>query len=149
MAKEAENNTKPSRVSTVNVNHSWLYGVAGLLVLLVVFMAGAGIANHHRMMERGIVTSGGFGKELGGRRHGLMAIGGNNLADGQNRTTGVVTAVNGSSFTLAGHGSTTNVTTNSSTQYQGGNTVKQNDTVAVFGTTSNNTLTATQVIINP
>jgi len=149
MAKEVIQGEKPTRVSTVNVNHSWLYGLLGVLILLVVLMAGVGIANHHRRLERGIVTSGQFGTGFGERHQGFMAMGGKQLADGQNRTSGVVTAVNGSSFTLAGHGSTTEVTTNSSTQYRDGNTVKVNDTVVVSGTTINGTLTATKVVINP
>lgn len=147
MSKEVVNETKPRRVSTVNVNHSWLYGVVGVLALLVIFMAGVGAASHHNQMVQSGFMTGDFGQHMGGER-GLRAFGGpdDNAGDA---THGVVTAVNGSNFMIAGNGATTNVTTNSSTQYQGGNTVKQNDSVLIFGTTANNTLTATRVIINP
>jgi hypothetical protein len=149
MAKEVVTETKPTRVSAVNINHSWLYGLVGILILLVVFMAGVGAANHHnRMVRPSGAMAGGFSKRIFGGERGFRADGGQ-LSNVGNSTRGVVTAVNGASFTLAGNGATTNVTTNSSTQYQDGNTVKQNDTVIVFGTTTNNTLTATQVIINP
>ena len=66
-----------------------------------------------------------------------------------NHISGVVTAVNGDSLTVAGNGATNTVTTNSSTQYQGGGSVKINDTVIAFGSTSSNTFTATEVDINP
>ena len=91
---------------------------------------------------------GGFGFE----RRGLGGDGfdSNVTVDGQTRLSGVVTSVSGSGFTVAGHGVTTNVTTNSSTQYRNGSSqVKQNDSVLVLGTDSNGTITASQIIINP
>lgn len=152
MAKEVETETKTNRMSTMNVSHGWLYGVLGVLIILVVFMAGMGIARHRQVARTGGFLSGPGSAKIGMRQRGFRTgggFGGGANSNGQSRTSGVVTAVNGSDFTLAGNGSTTNVTTNSSTQYQDGNQVKQNDTVIVFGTTANNTLTATSVIINP
>src|SRR4051812_16005669 len=122
--KPVETQTGPNHYSTFNNNRGWLYGLAGLVVLILVFMAGAGIANH-RHGEMGFKYGGvarapggfGGGRRFGGAGQGTVTI------NGQTRTSGVVTSVNGSSFTLAGHGSTTNVTTSGSTQYQGGNQV--------------------------
>jgi hypothetical protein len=62
---------------------------------------------------------------------------------------GVVTAVNGSTITVAGNGATNTVTTNSSTQYTGGSKAAVNDTIVAVGTTNNNVFTATRIIINP
>jgi len=126
-----------------------LIAVVGALVLLLVFVLGIGIGNwrHERVVSYGpgFNMVGVPGRHMGGGYFG--ADGG--VLNGSNRASGTVTAVNGSSFTLAGYGSTTNVQTNSSTQYEGGNSVKVNDTVTAFGTTSNGTLTATLVVINP
>jgi hypothetical protein len=147
MAKEIETDTKTNRVNTVHLSRNWAYGLGAVLLLLVVFMAGVGVANHHRMRNN-IGLAGGYAARFAGPGHRKMMAGDFRTNSGD-RTSGVVTAVNGSSFTLAGHGATTNVVTNSSTQYRGGNTVKQNDSVLVFGTTSGGTLTATQIVINP
>jgi hypothetical protein len=148
--KPVETKSTHNHYSTFSNRPGWLYGLVGLVVLILVFMAGAGIANH-RHGDMGFKSSGvarapggfGGGRRFGGAGQGTVTI------NGQTRTSGVVASVNGSSFTLAGHGSATNVTTSGSTQYQGGNQVKQNDSVTVFGTTSNGTLSATQIVINP
>ncbi len=62
---------------------------------------------------------------------------------------GVVTAKNGNLITVIGNGTTNNVTTNSSTQYIGGNSVAINDTVIVVGEYNNNTFIAQTIEINP
>lgn len=146
MAKEVINeDTATRRTNTVAVSRNWLYGLVGLLVLAIVFMAGVGIANHRGFNNVGPGKR--FGMAMGPRRNGIFRQG---IGASQgNRISGVVTSVNGGDFTIAGNGSTTNVTTSSSTQYQNGNSVKQNDTVVVFGTTTNGTITATEVAINP
>lgn len=145
MAKEVTNeNAGSGRTSTVTVSHNWLYGLLGLLILIIVFMAGVGIANHRWHNNAGPGKR--FAMAAGARRAGRFGAGGANQAD---RTRGVVTAVDGNNFTIAGNGGTTKVVTSSSTTYQNGNQVKQNDSVVVFGTTSNGTLTATRVVINP
>jgi len=66
------------------------------------------------------------------------------------RLTGVVTQVNGGSFTIAGNGTTKSVTTNSTTTYDTTpKTVASNDSVIVTGTDTNGTFTAVSVrIIN-
>lgn len=84
------------------------------------------------------------------REAGLFGSGGGyRYVSNQNQTRGVVTAVNGSSFTVAAYGSTTTVQTSSATQYHGGDQVKVNDTVIAYGAGNNGTLNATQVVINP
>ncbi len=62
-----------------------------------------------------------------------------------NYQTGVVTAVNSDNIVIAGNGKQTTIKTDSSTQYVGGTKPVVNDTVSVVGTTTNNTITATQI----
>lgn len=71
------------------------------------------------------------------------------LLNSDSRAAGVVTAVNGDKFTVASNGATKDVTTNSSTQYEGGDSVKVNDTVLVTGATSGGQFTADRILINP
>jgi hypothetical protein len=61
--------------------------------------------------------------------------------------SGVVTAVEGQSFTIAGNGTTNRVTTNSKTKYNSDSKVSVNDTVTVVGNVNNNTFTAAQVVV--
>lgn len=137
--------------------HHYDYRKSGWLLPVMIFvvvislagMFGSMVAYHHE--RQNTVLS----PRLGGMRSGIIQR--NRTSDGfgmmnsnsQNAVSGVVTNVNGSSFTVAGNGSTQQVSTDGSTQYQSGNQVKVNDTVVVYGTTTNNTLTATQIIINP
>ena len=66
-----------------------------------------------------------------------------------NYQTGVVTAVNNDSIVIAGNGRQTTIKTNSSTQYVNDKKPAVNDTVSVVGTTTDNTITATQInVIN-
>ena len=131
----------------------WIYAVVAVIALMIAFAIGVSAANHrdNRVFQNAKFTQ-------GPGEAGLMPMGERHFTTGggfgtgtgiQNRLTGVVTSVNGDTFTVAGGGSTNQVTTNSSTQYQNGSSVKVNDTVTVFGTISNNTLTATQIIVNP
>jgi hypothetical protein len=76
-------------------------------------------------------------------------------SDGNNTTTtttsaisGVVTAVNGSSFDIGGGGTKTTVNTNGSTTWNTTDKkVSVNDSVIAYGTVSGSTLTATSVQI--
>jgi len=62
------------------------------------------------------------------------------------RLTGVVTQVNGDSFTIAGNGTTKTIKTNADTSYNSTDKkVSVNDSVIVTGTDSNGTFTATTV----
>ncbi len=151
MAKETEPETKTERSDTISIHRNWAYGLGALLIFLVLLIIGVGIAGRHEDL-REAKPLGGLSSGLAQRSHRYAMGGGGGMGmnvNSGNRVNGVVTSVNGSNFTVAGFGSTTNVTTDSSTQYQGGNAVKVNDTVVVFGTTNGGTLTATQVSINP
>lgn len=64
-----------------------------------------------------------------------------------NYQTGVVTAVNSDSIVIAGNGQQTTIKTNSSTQYVNNKKPAVNDTVSVIGTTTDNTITATQISV--
>jgi hypothetical protein len=120
---------------------------AGLLILFTIAIASAAVVwssgphglRTHSFHESGV-------RMMGESRH--MA-GGSSRFDSADATQGTVTSVSGDSFTLAGHGSTTQVKTSSSTQYKGGNQVKVNDTVIAFGATTDGTLDATRIVINP
>jgi hypothetical protein len=144
--KPAAKQVKAGNTIAINRSQGWLYGLLAALILVMVFLAGAAMAHHQH--DNLTFAQGGFSTRHVGNRH-VMRQNFDTWHDGQDRVTGVVTNVNGSNFTIAAYGSTTNVTTNGSTRYHGGDQIKQNDTVAVFGTTSNGTLTATEVIINP
>lgn len=129
---------------------TWLVPV--LIVVIVVLFIGmiaSWAAYRHNWYGPGyknvVVRSGGHMMMDEGHRGGFWG----GTYSNQNRISGVVTSVNGSSFTVAGDGSTNTVQTNSSTQYQNGSSVKTNDSVVVFGTTNNGTFTASSVVINP
>jgi hypothetical protein len=119
----------------------------------IVFAAGmgldrAGLRRHHP----GVGGTGMFGmheRPFGGRGFGGGGQGMMPRGDNENRLAGVVTAINGSSFTIAGGGSTNTVQANDSTQYTGADKVATNDSVVVVGTINNGTFTASQVVINP
>ena len=153
--KAEERPAVPARsnyLSTGPAGRGWLYGLGAVVILVIVFAAGVGVANHRQSM---VVRTGSFSGTAGGgfgfgrRGSGAGGFGGGTSPSGQTRVNGVVTAVSGSDFTIAGNGTTTNVTTDSSTQYQNGSTVKQNDSVLIFGTQSNGTIAASQIIVNP
>lgn len=62
------------------------------------------------------------------------------------RVSGVVIAVDGSTITVAGNGTTTKVVVNDSTTYTGDDKpAAVNDTIMVVGTKSDDTITATRV----
>lgn len=88
----------------------------------------------------------------GGLRMGRM-MGGRGDFDDTNttsttRVSGVVTAVDGSTITIAGNGTTVKVTVNDSTSYSGDDKPAAiNDTIIAVGTTSGDTFTATRVVL--
>lgn len=127
----------------------WLVPV---IVVIVVFLAGlAGSIAVYNHRQEGVVLYPRYGRNTVVQRdHGMYGMRGVGMMDNsQNTVSGVVTNVTGSSFTVAGSGSTQKVSISNSTQYTGGNQVKTNDTVVIYGTTNNGVLAATQVIINP
>jgi hypothetical protein len=123
-----------------------LTAVLAILILMFVFISGvaaghfsnnfSGRHGHHHMM--------GF-KAHGPGQAGMRGL----LGINQNVVSGAVTKVSGSSFTVAGGGTTSQVSTSSSTQYKGATAVKLNDTVVAIGTKNDAVLQATRVIVNP
>lgn len=132
------------RPVVINKTH-WGWPAAIIVIVIVGMMLIGG-------MFAWAFWGGGYGGYWG--MHGsygnrMMDEHGYGIMFGGDRVVGTVTAVDGSSFTVAGDGSTTKVTTDDSTRYTYGNQVKVNDTVMVLGNTSGGTLKADRVVINP
>lgn len=85
----------------------------------------------------------------GGMRGGGGMMGDRDtISSDSTRVSGVVTAINGSTLTVAGNGTTKQVTTNDSTTYYGAaQPVKVNDSIMITGTTSGDTFTAGRIVI--
>lgn len=141
-----EKGHKRSATQPSLTHNPWVIGAAGIVVLVLVFAAGYSTAQ--RKNNRRSPVGSMIGSSYGYSRRFGRGFGGHFDMNSANRVSGVVTSVNGNNFTIAGNGSTATVVTNNSTQYTGGNQVKVNDSVLVFGTSNNGTFTATQVIIN-
>ncbi len=156
MPKSEDTRVEKSKFISREIGRGWLLGALAVVLLFLAFVFGVGIGNHHRAYRtnavvglHGPMAQSFLEKEDAGSGFPLSPHGGTVTIDGKTFEQGVVTAVNGSNFTLASHGATTKVVTNGSTQYQNGNQVKQNDSVVVTGTLSGSTLTATHITINP
>jgi hypothetical protein len=133
--------TKPAWVNTRNI----LIAIIVALVLLVVFLGGVAASNLDDDFGRRATVHSGMRFNHDSQRGGLRDI----LGKNQGVVTGVVTAVNGNIFTLAGDGTTTQVTLSSSTQYNGASSVKINDTVVAVGTKNGDTFQANRIAVNP
>lgn len=144
MAADKDSDNKNNYVNTT-VHKGWLIA-AGVAIVVILILMAASVGRRFSVNHNEVAF---------GRRGGFSLVQkaplrfGGESGTAQNRLTGVVTAVNGSSFTIAGDGATNTVTTNSSTQWQGASSVKTNDSVVVLGNLSNNTFTATEVAVNP
>jgi hypothetical protein len=158
--------TKDSETKTVSKTRNtwiekpgkeWLYVLAAVIVVLLAYGIGYAAATNHydnqkvttrgfyaRSMGDGPVTIGHGGAMMGSGQYGTRT-----MFEDSDHFHGVVTAVSGANFTIAGSGASTNVVTSGSTSYQNGNAVKQNDSVIIEGSKSGDTITATKVIINP
>lgn len=124
----------------------WLAAIAAIIILFIVFIVGLAAG---RFGRTGYYMD---GYRTGGHMmgdHRFIGGGGMFGQDYQARVIGTVTSTNGSDFTVAGGGTTNTVKTDNSTQWEGGNSVKTNDTVVAYGSVSNGTFTATLVQINP
>ncbi len=87
------------------------------------------------MMERSF--------ERGGMRGGMRD------SNSDTSAHGVVTSISGDTISIAGNGSTKEIKTTDKTEYFGAaQPVKVNDSVRIQGTTTDNTFTATQVMIS-
>jgi hypothetical protein len=143
-----EHDTPPQHYTVFQNSRNWL--VPALLIVIILLLIG--MIAHGRTDRLSRIDGKGFGggfSTMRGPERGFMRAGGKVGGSNQAQLRGVVTAVNGSTFTIAGGGATNDVTTNSSTQYQGGSQPKVNDSVLVSGTTNGGTFTATEVVINP
>lgn len=163
MTEEAEVKKELSKKPTTDSNtvisnkrRYWLAG--GVAAMVLTLLIGVLIGNVITIRRPGGLTLARFsGNEItapikgfsGGRgmAMGVPDVEERNKANYQ-RIRGVVTAVSGDTFTVAGNGATNSVKTDSSTEYIGGDSVKVNDTVLVLGTTSESTFTASKVYIN-
>jgi hypothetical protein len=137
--------------STVAPGRNWTNILLGIVIVLLVLVIAGGMHRHHSMPDRGFQTRTFGPVGMGGGEHGFSVRtgGGAGIADSQAHLMGVVTAVNGDTFTVAGSGSTTDVKTSSSTQYRNGSAVKVNDSVLVAGSISGGTFQASEVVVNP
>lgn len=129
------------------------YGVLAVVGIAIVLAFTAGMILEHSSRGRQAIRPMGVGGFVMGERgqagpHGFSRRL-NSSDENLSHISGVVTTVNGSTFTVAGHGTTNSVQTTSSTQFTGGDKVAVNDSVLVSGSTANGTFTATQVAINP
>lgn len=151
---EIKTDTTTSRLG--KPGREWLYVTAGVVVLLLAYSLGYASARNHygnqRVFTKGFHTQAmGDGPVTAGVGGAMMGHGGGvrTMLEDSNHFHGVVTSVSGANFTIAGSGASTEVVTSSSTSYQNGNTVKQNDSVIIEGSKTGDTITASKIIINP
>lgn len=128
----------------------WLIGAGVLLGAFIVFLFAAasmwfGPRMHTMQFGRDLDDGGrtSMVSGRGGMQGGGMMRGGYNY-DSNTMVNGVATAVSDSEMTVIGNGVSKKVALNSSTTY-GANKPKVNDSIAVRGTTSGDTFTATSV----
>lgn len=139
-------------VTSQHMQKHYAVALIGIVAVVLAFVAGAGVMRSHYDREDTTRPMGVGGFVMGGPGHASFGGEGrrlNSSDDNTNRLSGVVTAVNGTTFTIGGHGATNSVVTNSTTQFTGGDKVAVNDSVLVSGVVANGTFTATRVIINP
>jgi len=137
-------------------------GLIVIAILVVLFLlslaAAAGFMMNNRF-ERGLMDQPNFtvnrmmhydryGSGVGyGQYVQTEASSGSVTTTVYNYQTGVVIAVNSDNIVIAGNGQQTTIKTNSSTQYVNSKKPVANDTVSVVGTTTDNTITATQISV--
>lgn len=139
---------KSSDVATTNTV-SPLWWVLGTLVVvtLVIFTAGATRQLLSQRDNSRADHNFGFGMDDRHMMRGGMMH--DDLASDDSHVGGVVTNISGSTLTIAGNGTTKKVTVNDSTEYYGAaQPVKINDSVQIIGTTSNDTFTASRIMIS-
>ena len=126
----------------------WVLGTL-LAVVFIILLAGAfrqafyfgGMDGRYDNNHMGFNT---VRSDRGGMRGGMMHDDNDN-----SRITGVITAIDGSTLTVAGEGTTKKVTTNDSTEYYGAaQPVKVNDTVRIMGSTTGDSFSASKVMIS-
>ncbi len=129
--------------------HRLLFGFVIFLILVLVFMFGMATSRLSRdFYSRHPIgyNTGGYGRFGWQNGNGVMMAPSTN--SNQIEISGVVTNINGDKVTVVGGGTSNIITTDSSTQYIGANSLTINDTVSIVGQYNNNTLTATTITIN-
>ena len=153
-----ETNVIDKSVPTVQSPRTWwiiggtLAGLAGIALIVGVVW---GVTHRGAMMnarfdddQYGPRITDNRGFDRGGMGREGMMMGGQGSTDSSTRVFGVVTAVDGSTLTVAGNGTTKKVVINDSTQYYGAaQPVKVNDSVTITGATSGDTFTAGRIVI--
>jgi hypothetical protein len=116
-----------------------------LLVLIIVF--GAGIFIGHRRHTNIVVRSNSYNFRPGLGEYG-GGFGFNSLA-ASSRITGAVTAINGSTLTVIGNGTTYTVTTTSATKYANNVMPSVDDTITILGGqgSSSSSFTASAIVV--
>ena len=138
---KTEEKTETSKQEVVKTNgsmsgttHNFLLGLAGVVVIALVFCAGVATQRHERLKQLPIVGSIGMrGGFMGGRVRGEHGFFTNN-----NGTvlSGKITNVNGNDFTLDQNGTSKTIKTDSNTRFGGLGIggLKSGDQVTVVGT---------------
>lgn len=148
--KQANANDKKSSLPKgykIKSSNGWLgITIVAVIATAVIFLLGAMVDHAVNLRSERDRTAINTEVIRGGFRHRGFAednMANSNLVE----VSGVVTNVNGASFTVSGNGTTNTVQTNSDTKYINASKVSVNDTVAVAGTTSNGTYTANKIAI--
>jgi len=130
---------------------SWGVGMAiAIIAIIVVALAGGALIDHAMNQNRFQIRTVGNGGFITRTNFSTgFASSGYVSSSNSANISGVVTAVNGTSFTVAGNGATNTVQTNSNTQYVNASKVAVNDSVVISGSINNGTFTASQVVVNP
>ncbi len=130
-------------------------GIVGFVVLLLLFAALVAALHGAERFERRTPGMMGTSSYYGGRNGGMMrgpglSEGGSSTVGGATRLRGVVTAIDGSTLTVAGEGVTTKVTTSDGTLYSGSaKPAKVNDTISVLGNkTADGSIAASQIVLS-
>ncbi|MEI6237107.1 MAG: DUF5666 domain-containing protein [Candidatus Saccharibacteria bacterium] len=146
---EQEVNEKKRDTKGSDKTLAWVLGGLAIFIFAFVFIGCFGLVAYNRNHSDNIgVGKIGFMNDSRPRfEHRRLMGGGDMTENNQIVVNGVVTTINGQSFTIAGNGTTNTVQTNSSTQYSGSTKVSVNDSVTVSGSTNNSVFTATQVVI--
>lgn len=126
----------------------WIIGgvTAGLAVIGLICALAWGKAHHVSVGDGGFERRFGYDRRDPDRLERGMTR--DSYASDSSHVSGVVTAINGTSLTIAGNGTTRQITTTGTTTYYGAaQPVKVNDSVTISGTTSGDTFTANRIMI--
>lgn len=149
---KTEVKTTDTQVTTQNKQVSPLWWIFGTLLSVVILLFILGAVKHFmyaysydspRDIRSGNMYDRSFDRR--GMRGGMMDDDTLNTT----RVSGVVTAIDNGTLTVAGNGTTKQIKTTDTTEYYGAaQPVKVNDSVHVMGTTEGDVFTATRVMIS-